>query len=163
MRKALPTAMAAALLVAMMGGPATADPVDKTDSIPLDYTFHGWNPCTESEVDNHFVGELDIHALPSIEAFYNDAATHFTLKWTGQFVGSDGYSTQDKHYATQVVNIRPVDPPHVVVNEVDNIIFNGPNGGKVKVSARFHLTVVDGELKSEIDRFDERCIRQPRN
>ena len=53
------------------------------------------------------------------------------------------------------------DPPHIVVSEVENIIFNGSDGGKYKVSNRLHLTVVDGELRTELERFDARCIRQP--
>jgi hypothetical protein len=164
MRKVLLATMAATLLITMLGGPATAEPVGKAVSFPLDYTFVGEdpNPCTGETALTHFVGRLDIQALPSIEAFFNGAATHSTLKWAGQFTSDDGYSTQDNHYATLVINDQLVDPPHVVFSDVGNIMFSGSDGGKFKISSRFHLTIVDGEVKTEIDRSDARCIRQPR-
>ena len=162
MRKALLTTVVATLLIAMLGVPATADPVDKTGVIPLDYTFDAWNPCTEEVSPTHFTGELRIQAVPSIEAFYTDEWTHLTLKWVGQFVSEDGYSTPWKHYATQAANVPLGDPPpHVVINEVDNNMHTGEDGGKYKVSYRFHVTVVDGELKTLTDHFDARCIHQP--
>ena len=162
MRKALLATMVVTLLVAMLGAPATAGPVDKTEVIPLDYWFEAWNPCTEEDSPTHFTGELQVRAVPSIEAFYTDEWTHLTLKWVGQFVADDGYSTAWKHFATQVVNVQEGDPPpHFVINEVDNIFFNSDDGGKYKVASRFHVTVVDGEEKTFTDVFDARCIRQP--
>ncbi len=161
MRKALLATMVVTLLVAMLGAPATADPVDKTGVIPLDYSFQAWNPCTEEFSLTQVTGEIEVRSLPSIEAFYDDEWTHLTLKWVGQFVSADGYSTPWKHYATQVANVQEGDPPHLVINEVDNIVFSSDDGGKYKVSSRFHVTVVDGEPKTFSDVFDARCIRQP--
>lgn len=164
MRKALLATMVVTLLVAMLGAPATAHPADKTDVIPLDYSFAAWNPCTEEESLTHFTGELQVRAVPSIEAFYTDEWTHLTLKWVGQFIADDGYSTAWKHYATQVVNVQEGDlPPHLVINEVDHILFSGDDGGKYKVSSRFHITEVDGEAKAFADVFEAKCIRQPRS
>jgi hypothetical protein len=161
MRKVLLATMAATLLVTMLGGPATAEPVDKTVSFPDYYTFDGWNPCTEEWVTTDYVGRVDIHALPSIEALFSGDWTHLTLKFIGQFVGSDGYETQEKHWGTWVYYVPEGDPPHVVVNEEENIVYSSDDGGKYKVSIRFHITVVDGELKTEMDRFDARCIQYP--
>lgn len=56
-----------------------------------------------------------------------------------------------------------VTPPHIVVTEVENIMQTGDDGGKYEVSFRFHVTVVDGELKTLTDHFDATCIRQPGN
>lgn len=161
MRKALLSAVMATLLVAMVGVPATADPADKTVSFPDYYTFDGWNPCTEEWVTIDYAGRVDIHALPSIEALFSGDWTHLTFKWTGQFVGSDGYETQDRHWGTWVLYVPESDPPHVVANEVENVIFNGADGGKYKVSYRFHVTIVDDEVKTEFQRSDARCIGQP--
>ena len=162
MRKALLATTAVTLLMVMLGAPATANPADKTDVIPLDYTFELWNPCTEEPSSTRFTGELHVQAVPSIEAFYSDEWTHHTLKWVGQFVSADGYSPPWKHYATQVANVPLGDPPHRnVITEVDNNMHTGDDGGKYKVSFRFHVTVVDGELKTLTDSYDARCIRQP--
>ena len=161
MRKALLIAMAAALLVATLGGAATADPADKTVSFPDYYSFDGWNPCTEEEVPTDYMGRVDIHALPSIEALFSGDWTHLTLKFIGQFVGSDGYETQDRQWGIWVLHVPAGDPPHVVANEAENVIFNGADGGKYKVSMRAHVTIVDDEVKTEFRRADASCIRQP--
>lgn len=107
------------------------------------------------------LGRLDIHALPSIDALFSGDWTHLTMKWTGQFVGSDGYETQDRQWGIWVLYVPEADLPHVVASEVENIIFNGADGGNYKVSYRFHVTLVDDELKTEFQRSDSRCIRQP--
>jgi hypothetical protein len=127
--------------------------------LPVEYTFDGWNPCAEAEVPIDYVGRIDIDTLPSIEAFFIGDSTHATLKFSGQSVSDDGYSTQDQYCAARVAFSPEGDPPHVVVNEVENIIFNGSDGGKYKVSLRFHRTVVDGELQTEMGSFDARCTR----
>ncbi|MDJ0769994.1 MAG: hypothetical protein QNJ12_14430 [Ilumatobacter sp.] len=160
MRRALiPTALAA-LLLAVPAASASADPVEKRDVVPFDYTFEMWNPCTEEVANVRNVGELDIFALPSIEAFYTDTWSHLTMKWSSQFTGDDGYTSKDQHYSTLVGNISD-DDQHVVLHEIGNSVHTGEDGGKFKASYRFQVRVLDGELTTFVDDFDLRCIRQP--
>lgn len=161
MRKAFISALLVTLVVGLVSAPATADPLHKTTVIPLDYAFETWNPCTEVDRPIHFTGELQVMAVPSIEAFFEDTWTHLTLKWTGEFVAEDAYSTAYQHYATQVLNASSDDPPHVAITETTNIVFNGDDGGKYKVKGLFHVTVVEGGVKTLTDNFDARCIQMP--
>jgi hypothetical protein len=161
MRKALITLVLATLFVGAFSAPAGARPAGKSAALPYDYWFTAENPCVAEGVGTHAVGEIQVQALPSIEAFFADEWTHLTLKWVGRFETEDGYATPLRHFATQVVNDSG-DPAHLVINEVDNIVFtNEATGGKYKVSIRFHLTLVDGQMKSFMDTFDARCIQQP--
>lgn len=158
MRKAAIAAALATVLVMTASVPAAADPAGKSDVMPFDYEFTAFNPCTGQDTTVHFIGAMYIQAVPSIEAFYTEEWTHLTLKWVGGFETQDGYSTRPGHFATQAANAGE---DHIAVTETDNIMFNGDDGGKYKVSTRLHVTIAGGELRTFTDTFDSACIRYP--
>lgn len=162
MRQSLIPVALVMLLVGLLASPAVADKPSTSATIPLDYTIEDvWNPCTEELTEQHLTGELRIFALPTAESFFDNTFEHATLRWVGQIEGADGYSMSWRHYATATINPSEGQHPHVVISETNNLMFTGTDGGKFRIKVRFHVTEIDGDLKTFTDVFDTTCIRQP--
>lgn len=161
MRRTLIPAVVAMVLVTLLGGPATADGDAAREVIPVEYAVVQWNPCTEAISEVYVTADLDIRALPSVEAFFAGEDEHATLKWSGEGIGDDGYTMPWRHFATLTIN-GGFDGRPLVIAETDNLMFTGPDGGKYRVSYRFHLTEVGGVQKAVFETGDAFCVVGPK-
>jgi hypothetical protein len=139
---------------------ANAGPDETRAVIPLSYAVPGVNPCTGEQISIHLSGEIQIHALPSVEAFLTGGAVrHATVKWVMEASTSDGYTAPRQHFATLTVNDREGDMiGHVAVTETDNWMYGNGDGSKYEVAYRHHVTVIDGRPIVVADSFDVRCV-----
>lgn len=137
-----------------------AGPDDTRAVIPLSYAVPGMNPCTGQPVDSHLSGEIQIHALPSVDVFLaGGAVRHATVKWVMEASTTDGYTAPLQHFATLTVSDRDGDMNgHVVVTETNNWMYSNDAGSKYEVAYRHHVTVIDGQPIVVADDFDVRCV-----
>ena len=161
MRTTRTATILALTLVGLLIVPAAAAVEDTRTVIPVEEFITQWNPCTEEPTQVHLIAELDIHALPSIAAFFTGEDEHATLKWRGEAIGDDGYAMPWRNYATAVIN-GGVDDGVFVVSEVDNLLFSGADGGKYRLTLRFHVTEVGGVVEVISAADDAVCVVEPR-
>ena len=97
MRRAIIPMLLAVILAALAASPAAADRPDQPETrTVLDFEFEVgpvYNPCTDQETMVLITIEYRVHALPSIQSFWEGDFTHMNSNVTGQAVGHDGYAT----------------------------------------------------------------------
>lgn len=159
MRKLLITPLMA-LAVALVPLSAAADKPETRAVIPLQFEVGPvMNPCTNEETRLLITVEFTLHALPSVDSFFEGNFKHANTDVTGQVVGlDDGYATAWRHFESQVINQND---GHFVQAESENLMFYGEDGGKYKVRIRSKLVLVDGEVKVSSVLDEAFCVRQP--
>ena len=160
MRRAAIPMLLAGMLVLLGASPAVADKPETRTVIHLEFEVGPVeNPCTGEETMLQVMFDHELHALPSIESYFNGDYTHANWKITGQAVGvDDGYATEWKPFARGAANQKG---DHFVGIGAENVMFYGDDGGKYRVRRPFRLVVIGGEVKVSFEANDVVCVRQP--
>jgi len=146
------------------GDVARAGTDDTHAVIPVSYPVPMVNPCTGEPAEYYLSGEIQVHALPSVDAFFNgDQLTHLSLAWVMEGTSSDGYTAPRQRFGTATVNDRAGDLfGHVVVTETDNHVWSNDEGSRFKLTYRHHVTVIDGQPIVFADTGENlRCVHHP--
>lgn len=118
-----------------------------------DTVIQGPNPCTQRESD---VTLSDV-TLTLREATDGAGHLHIVENFRGTFETDDGFAGRfTQHYVVNDLNLGSFDDFTVT----DNITFSGTNNDHQTLlfHGRFHLRVIDGDVVSEIDLQQGRCV-----
>ena len=166
MYRTLARAVCIAVLAGMLAVPAMAAQPERRIVEQLDvYSGPHWNPCTDEMVMVHVTGELTIHAVPSVEAFFAGDFTHATFEIVAESSHDGGYSEPRRHFFIEVRNGDsgasglPGEPR--VHQVLANHMFSSNDGGKYSVHTMLHMTVVGSEVKTSIGFENARCLQYP--